>query len=158
MSTKPQAGTQIVPIIVTTAIVLVGLILVFLQAYTVGLIALGIGAVSLTLTLAARRNSSTTLERVLTLSPRDERDATKIQWGFALVGKITFVFMTLLGLATLAVFGASGLNFTECHTQGQAITCTMTEPALIAVILTAVVAFFALALVVSAIASVIKRD
>jgi magnesium-transporting ATPase (P-type) len=158
MSTKPRTQTQIIPIVVTTAILLIGAILMFLQVYTVGLVALAIGIFTLSLTVLAHRKSSTTLERVLTLSPRDERDSTKIQWGFALVGKITFVFMTLLGLATLAIFGATGLNFTECHTEGQAIACNITEPALIAVLLTATVAFFALVLLVSAVASVLKRD
>jgi hypothetical protein len=158
MSTKSHTQTQIVPIVVTTAILLVGLILMLLQVYTVGAMAIAIGLVSLALTLAAHRKSSTTLERVLTLSPRDERDSAKIQWGFALVGKITFVFMTLLGLSTLAIFGATGLNFTECHTSGQAIACNMTEPTLIAVVLSATVAFFALALVIAAVASVFKHD
>jgi hypothetical protein len=158
MSTKSRTQTQIIPIVVTTAILFVGLILALLQVYTVGAIAIAIGLVSLAFTLVAHRKGSTTLERVLTLSPRDERDSAKIQWGFALVGKITFVFMTLLGLATLAIFGATGLNFTECHAQGQAIACSMTEPALIAVLLSALVAFFALALVISAVASVFKRD
>jgi hypothetical protein len=143
---------------VTTSILLIGAILILLQSYSVGLIALVIGIFTLSVTLAAHRKSSTTFERVVTLSPRDERDSSKIQWGFALVGKITFVFMTLLGLATLAIFGATGLNFTECHTQGQAIACNITEPALLALALTVIVVFFALVLMISAVASVLKRD
>ena len=158
MSNKSRSRAALVPVITTTAIFLIGLILVGLQVYTVGLIALFIGILSLAFTAIARRKSSTTLERVLTLSPRDERDETKIQWGFALVGKVTFVFMTLLGLATLAIFGATGLNFTECHTQGQAIACNVTEPALIALVLTCVVAFFAITLVIAATISAFKRD
>ena len=158
MSTKARSQTQLVPVIVTTAIFLIGLILTALQVYTVGLIACAIGVVSLALTAIARRKNSSTLERVLTLSPRDERDRTKIQWGFALVGKVTFVFMTLLGLATLAIFGATGLNFTECHPEGQAIACNVTEPALIAFVMTCVVVFFALTMLASALVSVAKRD
>jgi len=157
MSTKSRP-VALVGVITTTAIFLIGIILLLLQVYTVGLLAVVIGTGCLVITLLARRKSSTTFERVLTLSPRDERDEIKIQWGFALVGKVTLVFMTLLGLATLAIFGAIGLNFTECHTQGQAIACTVTEPTLIALIMTAVVVFFAVTLVTSAVISTFKRN
>ncbi len=157
MSTKFQTQTPIVPIIVTTSIAVIGLVLIVLQAYTAGGIALVIGAIALGVTLLAHRRDSTTLERVITLSPRDERDSAKIQWGFALVGKITYVFMTLLGLATLGIFGASGLDVTECTTVGETYVCNVTGPALAAAILTGIVAFFALVLLTSAIVSSFKR-
>jgi len=158
MSTKSRMRTPLMPTIVTTAILLIGLELVILNVFAAGAIAIAVGAVGLGLSLLARRANSTTLERVITLSPRDERDAIKIQWGFALVGKITLVVMTLVGLATLAIFGATGMNFTECHQNGEAITCNVTEPVFIALGLSIMVAFFALVLVIAAVISAFKRN
>jgi hypothetical protein len=157
MLTKVQTRISVVPTIVNTAILMIGAgVAVIKPVLGAAIIALGIFLLGLA--TIARRKSSTTFERILTLSPKDERDEIKIQWGFALVGKITLVFMTLLGLATIAIFGTSGIQFTECHRNGQATACNLTEPTYFVIGLSALVAFFALSVLASAIVSSLKRD
>ncbi len=157
MLTKAQTRIPVVPTIINTAILMIGAGVAVIKP-VLGAVIIAVGIFLLGLATIARRKSSTTFERILTLSPKDERDQVKIQWGFALVGKITLVFMTLLGLATISIFGTSGIQFSECHQNGQANACNLTEPAFLVAGTCALVAFFAVAVLASAIASSLKRD
>lgn len=158
MSTKSRFRTPVVSIIVNTAILLVGAEVAFFKPI-LGAAIVAVGLSTLAVTLVAKRKSITTIERILTLNPRDERDHLKIQWGFALVGKITLVFMTLLGLAALSIFGTSGIRFNECHKYGQASSvCNINEQGFVLAATVALVTLFALTLAVSAIISSLKKD
>ena len=157
MSTRSQMRMPVVPVIVNTAVLLIGAEVALFKP-VLGLVIIAVGVFLLGLAMVARRKSSSTFERILTLTPKDERDQRKIQWGFALVGKITLVFMTLLGLASVSIFGTSGVKFSECHQFGQATSCTLTEPAFLVAGICALVLFFALAVMASAIVASLKRD
>jgi hypothetical protein len=158
MSIKPRQNSPILLTVIITPMLLVGLLLLSTQRnYVFGWIAVIAGLTLLTVGLLARRRTSTTFERIIALSPRDERDSAKIQWGFALVGKITLVFITLVGLAILAVY-ATSLALDDCHTTANGEVCVAGLPWYVTSIFEVVFGIFAAALLAAAVASSLKRD
>jgi magnesium-transporting ATPase (P-type) len=159
MSNKSRIAGSILPAIVITVIAFLGVQMLLSgsgSGFGLAVIALALGLIAFA--LLARRKSSTTFERILTLMPRDERDQQKIQWGFAQVGKVTLVLFTLIGLTAFAYYLNPGSRLFECVTSGQATACNLTQVGFVVSGVGVVTAIFAITFLVAAVVSSLRRN
>jgi hypothetical protein len=89
------------------------------QSLNVAVPALLVGIVLLSLSLLSLRSTSTPFERIFTLRPKDERESKQVEWGFALVGKITLGLVISTSVITLVVSGyalfTGDIQFYDCY-------------------------------------------
>lgn len=161
MSTKSRIAQSILPAIVITVIAFLGFQMLLSgsgSGFGVAVIALALGLIALA--LIARRKSSSTFERIITLMPRDERDQQKIQWGFAQVGKVTLVLFTLIGLTAFAYYLNPGSRLSECIGDGTPANtiCHITEVGFTVAGVGIITAIFAATFLVSAVVASLRRD
>lgn len=118
MSTKKYLNSSVVPLFLGIIAIGVGCEFLIYFSPNIAIPAILLGAVLISLSILARRKSSTPLERILMLNPRDERESKQIQWGFSLVGKLTLILIFAIFVGILIFSGyawfTNDFAFSDC--------------------------------------------
>ncbi len=160
MSIKPRSKVPYLQISIIVLELTVGLWIFLSGQDGAGELLLAIGAITLLVTLLSLRRNSTTFEHILTLTPRDEREAKKIEWGFALVGKIFLVFFVLFGFGLLALWLVPGIFTSTSYVtpDGTIVDPGPEIPWVVPAALEIILGMYFTAMVTAAIIAASKRD